>query len=268
MDKHLVILVLSVALFQLSASARLFEINPFIVGGEPADIADFPHQLALFDTARGSICGASIVSRLWSLSAAHCLQHNTPPELVRIKEFLVFRKLIEFINRSTCGEDRAAVCQAVISSLSRDIFFIQTTTEPILILISQSLKLMYEFYLISECRKFILFYQQSGTPFEGWPNVTPVPLSPSCATACCGVCPAGNNILVTGWGRIDDGEFDWNFCNSKTWSKYFFSRLASWVPSTSFETNHRQRSLLSILGHNHFKNVLYSCWTWTWQLQW
>lgn len=44
----------------------------FIVNGRDADIADFPHQLALFDQGR-YFCGAAVISPLFILTAAHCL---------------------------------------------------------------------------------------------------------------------------------------------------------------------------------------------------
>lgn len=50
------------------------------------------------------------------------------------------------------------------------------------------------------------FVKQPGTPLDGFVNVRPIPLPASCATACCGVCPEGNQISVAGWGRIDDGS--------------------------------------------------------------
>lgn len=53
----------------------------FIVGGIPADIADFPHHLALLLQGR-YICGASIISRSFSLSAAHCLDSRAPATAV------------------------------------------------------------------------------------------------------------------------------------------------------------------------------------------
>lgn len=41
-----------------------------IVGGEPAQIEQFPHMLALFDLRMGGfICGASVIHTQWSLSA-------------------------------------------------------------------------------------------------------------------------------------------------------------------------------------------------------
>lgn len=59
------------------------DVSGLIVNGRPADIADFPHKLALYDRGR-FFCGAAIIDRLHALTAAHCLDLQTPPEFVRI----------------------------------------------------------------------------------------------------------------------------------------------------------------------------------------
>lgn len=46
------------------------DINGRIVNGEDADIADFPHAMALLDRGR-FFCGASAISRFWALSAGN-----------------------------------------------------------------------------------------------------------------------------------------------------------------------------------------------------
>lgn len=61
------------------------ETSPLIVGGSPAEIANFPHQLGLLDlTVGGYICGATNISPLWALSVAHCLEFDVPAHLVNM----------------------------------------------------------------------------------------------------------------------------------------------------------------------------------------
>ena len=49
-------------------------VRPFVIGGAPANIADFPYQVALRFTRNGStsLCGGSIIAAQWVLTAAHC----------------------------------------------------------------------------------------------------------------------------------------------------------------------------------------------------
>lgn len=42
-----------------------------VVGGEPADITEFPWQVSIFDEGK-HLCGGSILSEWWILSASHC----------------------------------------------------------------------------------------------------------------------------------------------------------------------------------------------------
>ncbi|MBJ05247.1 MAG: hypothetical protein CMP65_05050 [Flavobacteriales bacterium] len=53
-----------------------------IVGGEDADIQDYPYQVALGNSSFGSFfyafCGASIINEYWVLTAAHCVQGENP----------------------------------------------------------------------------------------------------------------------------------------------------------------------------------------------
>nr|AYV99586.1 venom polypeptide [Dolopus genitalis] len=44
-----------------------------IIGGENGDISDFPYQLSLRIAGRHN-CGASVISKRWVLTAAHCLE--------------------------------------------------------------------------------------------------------------------------------------------------------------------------------------------------
>ena len=53
-----------------------------IVGGEDANIQDYPYQVALISTSGWgggyAFCGASIINEYWILTAAHCVDEINP----------------------------------------------------------------------------------------------------------------------------------------------------------------------------------------------
>uniref|UniRef100_A0AAY4AQ10 ST14 protein n=1 Tax=Denticeps clupeoides TaxID=299321 RepID=A0AAY4AQ10_9TELE len=56
-------------------------VRPFkhnrIVGGQNADVGEWPWQVSLHFKTQGYTCGASIISKVWLLCAAHCFSHST-----------------------------------------------------------------------------------------------------------------------------------------------------------------------------------------------
>jgi secreted trypsin-like serine protease len=87
-EKMKLILVFVIAVIQVTISWKLENLeNPgnLIVGGQRANIEDYPHSLALYDRQRGGfMCGAVNIARLWAMSAAHCLHSNTPPTMIEL----------------------------------------------------------------------------------------------------------------------------------------------------------------------------------------
>lgn len=138
--------------------------SPFIVNGQPADISQFPHMLVLIDLRSGGfICGASAIGPRWALSAAHCLEMNTPAAQIQLRGGSTNRNTGGFIFQASRYSLHP---QYNTRTLDNDIAAIEV---------------------------------QAGTPIQGL-NVAHARLPPNCAAACCTTC-APDLIIVTGWGR-------------------------------------------------------------------
>ncbi|CAO1409950.1 unnamed protein product [Diamesa serratosioi] len=142
----------------------------FIVGGIPANIADFPHHLALLERGR-YMCGASIISTTYSLSAAHCLDAGAPPSII-----------------SLWGGSTSRLTGGHIFPVRR--YFLHP---------------QYNDWTLD----FDVALMEVDRRLEGFPNLTPIALPPACSTACCGVC-APTSIRVAGWGATETGSLPVN----------------------------------------------------------
>lgn len=175
----------------IESSPKLEERNGFIVNGEDADIADFPHHLGLFDQGR-FFCGASVLSAQWALSAAHCLDLGTDPSLVKEIQKARFQRLtfqiISQINLWGGSTSRLT---------GGHLFFVQ----------SYHLHPLYRRITLSTGQVIwdhdvAVLRVHDDSLLQGFPHITPVVLSPECSAECCGVC-VGDEIRLAGWVRLE-----------------------------------------------------------------
>lgn len=169
MLKLLLIVVLTfVAKNSYTYSLNNKEISGLIVNGRDADIADFPHQLAIIN--RGSyICGAAVINRFFALTAAHCLDLGTPALFIHLWGGST--------SRTSGGH----------------LFFVEEYyMHPEYRRIALSTGQVVWDYDVG------VIQVDQGFPLEGFPNLSPTILPEPCFTECCGVC-AGTEIRMAGW---------------------------------------------------------------------
>jgi len=70
------LLLLILTTFSFTANAQ-----QKIVGGEDAEIKDYPWQVALTSSWGGGFCGGSIIGDSWVLTAAHCVNGESAGSL-------------------------------------------------------------------------------------------------------------------------------------------------------------------------------------------
>lgn len=146
---------------------RPFKLNR-IVGGQNAELGEWPWQVSLHFKTNGHTCGASILSKDWLLSASHCF--STSKEENRVPtNWLSYSGLQDQYN--TDDAQRRAIRRIII----HPDFNLMTTDYDIALL-------------------------ELSEPLEFSNTIQPI-----CLPSSSHVFPAGTSCWVTGWGALREG---------------------------------------------------------------
>nr|CAD7261714.1 unnamed protein product [Timema shepardi] len=61
------------------------EVVSKILGGEKADLGDYPFLVAVEHIRTGQFCAATVMNNVWAISAAHCFIHISNPEVLQVR---------------------------------------------------------------------------------------------------------------------------------------------------------------------------------------
>ncbi|XP_057605680.1 suppressor of tumorigenicity 14 protein isoform X2 [Hippopotamus amphibius kiboko] len=151
---------------------RSFTRKSRVVGGENADQGEWPWQVSLHALGQGHLCGASLISPSWMVSAAHCFVDYRGFRYSDHGMWTAYLGLHDQSQRSVPGVQERRL-QRIISHP----FFNDFTFD-------------YDIALL-----------QLEQPVEYSATVRPICLPDAAHTF-----PAGKAIWVTGWGHTQEGE--------------------------------------------------------------
>ncbi|XP_027267542.1 suppressor of tumorigenicity 14 protein isoform X1 [Cricetulus griseus] len=150
---------------------RSFTKQARVVGGTNADEGEWPWQVSLHALGQGHLCGASLISPNWLVSAAHCFMDDRNFKYSDHTKWTAFLGLLDQSKRSSTGVQEHKLKRIITHPLFNEITF------------------DYDIALL-ELEK----------PAEYSTVVRPI-----CLPDTTHVFPAGKAIWVTGWGHTQEG---------------------------------------------------------------
>ncbi|VCW68917.1 unnamed protein product, partial [Gulo gulo] len=150
---------------------RSFTRQSRVVGGTNADEGEWPWQVSLHVQSQGHVCGASIISPNWMVSAAHCFIDDRDFRYSDHKMWTAFLGLHDQSKRSATGVQELGLKRIITHPFFNDFTF-----------------------------DYDIAVLELEKPAEYSSTVRPICLPESSHTF-----PAGKAIWVTGWGHTQEG---------------------------------------------------------------
>ncbi|XP_037697891.1 suppressor of tumorigenicity 14 protein isoform X2 [Choloepus didactylus] len=150
---------------------RLFSKRSRVVGGEDADVGEWPWQVSLHAQGQGHVCGASLISPSWLVSAAHCYVDDRGFKYSDPTLWTAYLGLLDQSDRSAQGVQEHRLKRIIPHAFFNDFTY-----------------------------DYDIAVLELERPAE-YSNV----VRPVCLPDATHVFPAGKAIWVTGWGHTQEG---------------------------------------------------------------
>ncbi|XP_074159895.1 suppressor of tumorigenicity 14 protein [Sminthopsis crassicaudata] len=150
---------------------RSFSRQARIVGGQNSDEGEWPWQVSLHAEGEGHLCGASLISSTWLVSAAHCFVDDSGIRYSEPTQWKAFLGLHDQSKRSVKGVQERGFKQIIPHAAFNDLTF-----------------------------DYDIAVLELDKPVQFSSVIRPICLPDSSHTF-----PAGKAIWVTGWGHTKEG---------------------------------------------------------------
>ncbi|KAM3830380.1 suppressor of tumorigenicity 14 protein isoform 3-T3 [Vipera latastei] len=149
---------------------RAYSKQSRIVGGMDSDLGEWPWQVSLHVKGEGHVCGASLISNKWLVTAAHCFVEKNYIRYADPSLWTAFMGLLNQEARSNNHVQKRAIKQIISHSLFNDFSF-----------------------------DYDIAVMELASPVTFSKEIIPI-----CLPDATHEFPAGKPIWVTGWGRTQE----------------------------------------------------------------
>ncbi|XP_060107170.1 suppressor of tumorigenicity 14 protein [Heteronotia binoei] len=106
-----------------SCGTRSFSKKSRIVGGTNSEEGEWPWQISMQTKSSGHVCGASLISQRWLVSAAHCFNDPKVPSLSETKTWTIYMGLLDQQNKDSPNVQKRGLKRIIVHPYFNDFIY-------------------------------------------------------------------------------------------------------------------------------------------------